>query len=106
MVAVFSLEELGKAEILFKRGIEAATTGPKSKNDVMAGANNHPTKLRAGRGKATDCETAVLDSNGVENRSLVPRGGLRLATSCATFSGDSPRIRRVTRIVSGINAGG
>jgi AbiV family abortive infection protein len=53
VVAVFSLEELGKAEMLLRRGIEAAATGPKSKEDVMAGANRHPTKLRAGRGLAT-----------------------------------------------------
>jgi AbiV family abortive infection protein len=53
VVAVFSLEELGKAEMLLKRGIEAATAGPQPGVDVMAGANRHPTKLRAGRGAAT-----------------------------------------------------
>ncbi|MGA8676495.1 MAG: AbiV family abortive infection protein [Candidatus Acidiferrales bacterium] len=53
VVAVFSMEELGKAEMMLKRGVEAAKTGPKSKEDVMAGANRHATKLRAGRGKAT-----------------------------------------------------
>ena len=53
VVAVFSLEELGKAEMLLQRGIEAAKTGPQSKEDVMAGAFKHATKLKAGRGKAT-----------------------------------------------------
>jgi len=31
VLAVFSLEELGKAEMLHQRGIEAANSGPKSK---------------------------------------------------------------------------
>jgi len=53
VLAVFSLEELGKAEILLQRGIEAATTGPKSRDQVIAGGAAHQTKLKAGRGPAT-----------------------------------------------------
>jgi len=57
VVAVFSLEEIGKAEMLLKRGIEAAPTGPKPGADVMAGASRHTTKLRAGRGPTTVAAT-------------------------------------------------
>lgn len=34
VVAVFALEELGKADMLLQRGIEAAKTGPKSKEEL------------------------------------------------------------------------
>ena len=53
VVAVFSMEELGKAEMLLKRAIEAANTGPKPVAELMAGVNRHPTKLRAGRDATT-----------------------------------------------------
>src|SRR5258708_4791524 len=53
VLAVFSLEELGKAEILLQRGIEAAATGPKSRDQVIAGGAAHKTKLKAGQGPAT-----------------------------------------------------
>lgn len=53
MLAVFSLEELGKAEMLLQRGIEAAASGPKSREQVFADAAAHKTKLKAGRGLAT-----------------------------------------------------
>jgi AbiV family abortive infection protein len=53
VLAVFSLEELGKAEMLLLRGIETATGAPKSRNQVMNGVTRHATKLKAGRGEAT-----------------------------------------------------
>jgi AbiV family abortive infection protein len=53
VLAVFSLEELGKAEILLNRAMDAVNTGPKSVEDVMTGLNRHPIKLRAGRGPLT-----------------------------------------------------
>jgi AbiV family abortive infection protein len=53
VLAVFALEELGKAEILLQRGIDAATTGPKPRDQVIAGGTAHRTKLKAGQGAAT-----------------------------------------------------
>ena len=53
VLSVFSLEELGKAEMLLQRGIEAAASGPKSKEQVLTGVSWHRTKLKAGRGEAT-----------------------------------------------------
>jgi len=53
VLAVFSLEELGKAETLLNRAIDAANTGPKSVQDVRAGGTDHRTKLRTGRGPLT-----------------------------------------------------
>src|SRR5713226_2898178 len=53
VLAVFSMEELGKAETLVNRAKDAANTGPKSVQDVMAGLASHRTKLRTGRGPLT-----------------------------------------------------
>jgi AbiV family abortive infection protein len=53
VLSVFSLEELGKAEMLLQRGIDAANTGDKTVRDVIAGGAAHQTKLRAGRGPNT-----------------------------------------------------
>jgi AbiV family abortive infection protein len=53
VLAVFALEELGKAEMLLQRGIQAAASGPKSREQVMTGVSWHRTKLKAGRGEAT-----------------------------------------------------
>lgn len=53
VLAVFSLEELGKAEMFLQRGIETATGAAKTRNEVMAGVIQHQTKLKAGRGAAT-----------------------------------------------------
>ncbi len=53
VLSVFSLEELGKAEMLLQRGIEAAASGPKSKKQVMTDVAWHRTRLKAGRGEAT-----------------------------------------------------
>jgi len=53
MLAVFSLEELGKAEALLCRARDSVDTGPKNVQDVMAGLAAHRTKLRTGRGPLT-----------------------------------------------------
>lgn len=53
VLAVFAMEELGKAEVLLQRGIDAASTGDKTRAQVMAGQTSHPTKLKAGQGTAT-----------------------------------------------------
>lgn len=53
VLAVFAMEELGKAEILLQRGIEAATAGPRPRDQVIAGGALHKTKLKAGQGEAT-----------------------------------------------------
>jgi AbiV family abortive infection protein len=53
VLAVFSLEELGKADMLLTRGVDAALNGPKRREEVMAGVAWHATKLRAGRGPLT-----------------------------------------------------
>jgi hypothetical protein len=55
----FSLEELGKAEMLLKQGIEAATTGPRTIENVMAGDKRQPTKKRAGYGQYTNSLTRM-----------------------------------------------
>lgn len=49
VLAVFSFEELGKAEALYKRALDAHRTGPKTAEEVMRGQNHHVTKLREGR---------------------------------------------------------
>lgn len=53
VLAVFSLEELGKADMLLTRAVDAASTGPKRSDEVMAGVTRHATKLKAGRGPLT-----------------------------------------------------
>lgn len=53
VLGVFSLEELGKAEIWLQRGIDALANGPKTRDQAIAGGTTHQTKLRAGRGPAT-----------------------------------------------------
>jgi len=53
VLAVFALEELGKAEVLLQRGIDAASTADKTRAQVFAGNTAHTTKLRGGRGPDT-----------------------------------------------------
>jgi AbiV family abortive infection protein len=53
VLAVFSLEELGKADMLLMRAINAAKNGPKAIETVMAGLTRHTTKLKSGRGPLT-----------------------------------------------------
>jgi AbiV family abortive infection protein len=53
VLAVFSLEELGKSETLLDRAREASRTGPKRREDVMNGLALHRTKLKSGRGPLT-----------------------------------------------------
>jgi AbiV family abortive infection protein len=53
VLGVFAWEELGKAEMLLQRGIDADLAGPKTREQVLAGANRHETKLKAGRGPIT-----------------------------------------------------
>jgi len=53
VLAVFAMEELGKAEMLLIRGIDAGTSGDKTRTDVMQGSATHTTKLKAGRGTTT-----------------------------------------------------
>jgi len=53
VLAVFSLEELGKAEALLCRARDSANAGPKSVQDVKTGLAAHRTKLEAGRGPLT-----------------------------------------------------
>jgi AbiV family abortive infection protein len=52
-LAVFSIEELGKAKILLKKATEANQTGPKPINELMRGLVHHVTKLRVGRDALT-----------------------------------------------------
>lgn len=53
VLAVFSLEELGKAEALLCRAKDSANAGPKSVQDVKTGLAAHRTKLKVGRGPLT-----------------------------------------------------
>ena len=53
VLAVFSLEELGKAEMLLARAIDAGENGQKNLAEVMAGIARHATKLKSGRGPTT-----------------------------------------------------
>ena len=53
VLAVFSMEELGKAETLYRRALDAEETGAKSVEHVMSGQSHHATKLREGRGLLT-----------------------------------------------------
>jgi AbiV family abortive infection protein len=53
VLAVFSLEELGKADMLLARAVEAGENGQRTVAQVMAGVARHTTKLRAGRGPLT-----------------------------------------------------
>jgi AbiV family abortive infection protein len=53
VLAVFALEELGKAETLLDRARDASKTGPKTKEEVMNGLAQHRSKLKSGRGPLT-----------------------------------------------------
>lgn len=53
MLAVFTIEEMGKAELLLARAIEAAANGPMAVERVREGLGSHKAKLAAGRGPAS-----------------------------------------------------
>jgi len=78
VLAVFSLEELGKAEVLLNRAIDASAHGPKTAEEVMAGLDRHATKLKSGRGRITVSACVgfwgdVPEPNGEEMAELLRR---------------------------------
>jgi len=53
VLAVFSMEEMGKSEELFRRALAAQTGGPQVRNQIMDGLSDHRRKLSFGRGPLT-----------------------------------------------------
>jgi AbiV family abortive infection protein len=98
VLAVFSFEELGKAETLYRRAIDAQVRGPKEPEEVMQGQSHHITKLREGRDLLTiDASVGFWgeppDMDSAEGRQILEHLRLAQETALANAPGEAHQAR-------------